>query len=135
MTVAHPDLLRTLRGVVRAPADAVSELLLDVGPHGRSPLLPLRQEQDASRVTVDVDRVARAIAVQGQWWYRAEYTIGPHRDGCLVTQQIFNVAQRLRWAVRYVARKPLAAAPDAFVTTLQQLGERLSCHAYALPPH
>ena len=136
MTAAHPKPLRSLSGVVHAPVDTVWAVLADVGPHGRSPIKPpgrtirthdddriyhVSVEQDGSRVTVEVDRVTRTITIEGQWWYRAQFTVSPHHDGCVVTQQIFNIATRLRWAVRFVAKEPLAAAPNAFAHVLEEL--------------
>jgi hypothetical protein len=145
---ARPVLLATLRGVARAPAGAVAGVLLDIGPDGRSPLMPPGQvsridthdggaytvtvDQPGSRVTVTVDPAVRTVSTQGQWWYRAEVTLARHDDGCLITQRIFNVARRLRWGVRFVARQPLADSPRAFAAVLDAVHERLDCPAYPL---
>jgi hypothetical protein len=49
-----------------------------------------------------------------------------------VLYRIFNVAPGHRWAVRFVSRGPLAAAPTAFAKLLGGLGEQLDCAAYPL---
>jgi hypothetical protein len=126
----------TLRGVVSASVDKVAGELLDVGPQGRSPVMPPGRVdpagpdsvvvvRDGTRMTVEVDRAGRMVSLQGEWWYRAEITLSPHEDGCLVTERIFNVAERLRWGVRFAARKPLQGSPAAFVDLLNELGRRL----------
>jgi hypothetical protein len=146
---AQPTLLRILRGIAEAPVEAVAGVLLDIGPDGSSPILPPGEvtpierddggaysvvvEQAGSRVTIAVDPIARTASVQGQWWYRADIALTPHEDGCLITQQIFNVARRLRWSVRYVARKPLAASPHAFAQLLDTVHERLGCPTHPIP--
>lgn len=143
-----PTLLMTLRGVVAAPIDAVASLILDAGPGGRSPIIPAGRiattggggddqytvtvEQAGSRVTIEIDRNARTASIRGEWWYRADISLAPHEEGCLVTQQIFNIAERQRWAAGFVARKPLRASPDAFAGLLQTVGKALGCRAYPL---
>jgi len=118
-TTSRPALL-VLRGTVPAPVDAVADVLFDTGPGGRSPV-----RAGEPGVTVTADPAAHMLAVQGGWWYRAEITLEPDPDGCLVTQRILDVADRLRWGVRFVARKPLARAPAAFEDLLRQL--RAAC--------
>lgn len=145
---AQPTPLRTLRGVAEAPVAAVADVLLDIGPDGRSPImLPGRVtrlapddsgahtvliEQAGSQVTIMVDPIARTASVQGEWWYRADITLTPRDGGCLITQQIFTIARRLRWGVRFVARRPLAASPQAFAVLLDALHDRLGCPTYPL---
>jgi hypothetical protein len=43
-------------------------------------------------VTVDADPAAATIGLQGQFWYRGEYTFAPHADGTEVTYRIKNVS-------------------------------------------
>ncbi|MFC6928892.1 hypothetical protein ACFQHO_52740 [Actinomadura yumaensis] len=82
--MSHPKKhLRTLQGIVEAPVEQVTPLVLDVPP--------------VEGVTVDADPAARTVAVQGGWWYRSETTVTPVPEGSLITQKIYNVAQRLRW--------------------------------------
>ena len=135
--------LLELRGVVEAAPDAVAEVLLDIRPGGRSPLAPtgtvesddgdeLVVTQDGSRITVTVDRSARSVAQQGEWWYRGVTSVRPDPRGAQVIHQIFNVASGNRWAVRFVSRGPLNAAPAAFATTIGKLGEQLHCAAWVV---
>jgi hypothetical protein len=88
---------------------------------------------DGSRITVTVDRAARSVAQQGEWWYRGVTTVRPDPRGSLLVYRIFNVAPGHGWAVRVVSRGPLTAAPAAFAATLEKLGEQLGCPAWLVP--
>ncbi|MET8147041.1 hypothetical protein ACIBSW_04480 [Actinoplanes sp. NPDC049668] len=136
--------LLELRGVVEATPDKVAEVLLDARPGGRSPLAatgaatPARGDEftvvlEGSTLTVTLDRAARSIAHQGEWWYRGVTSVEADDRGALVIHRIFNVAPGHRWAVRFVSRGPLAAAPTTFAKLLSGLGEQLDCAAYPLP--
>jgi hypothetical protein len=136
--------LLALRGVVEATPDDVAGVLLDARPGGRSPLAatgsarPARGDEytvslEGSTITVTVDRGERWIAQQGEWWYRGVTSVEPDERGSVVVHRIFNVAPGHRWAVRFVSRGPLAAAPTAFAKLLGGLGEQLDCAAYPLP--
>ena len=135
--------LLELRGVVEAPPDAVADVLLDVRPGGRSPLVTngTVESQDGdefvvtqggSRMTVTVDRAARSVAVQGEWWYRGVTTVEPDPRGAQVIHRIFNVAEGNRWAVRFVSRGAVNAAPAAFLAHIDQLGLALNCAAWVI---
>jgi hypothetical protein len=135
--------LLELRGVVEAGPDAVAGVLLDVRPGGRSPLAragTLVAEDgnefvlsvDGSRITVTVDRAARSVAQQGEWWYRGVTSVHPDPRGAQVVHQIFNVADGNRWAVRMVSRGPLRAAPAAFAAQIAAIGAELHCAAWVL---
>jgi hypothetical protein len=135
--------LLELRAIVEASPDRVAGLLLDVRPGGRSPLA-VRGEpdsldgdefavmQDGSKITVSVDRAARSVAEQGEWWYRGVTTVEPDPRGSQVVHQIFNIAPGHRWAVRFVSRGPLIAAPAAFAEHIADLGRQLDCSAWVL---
>ncbi|MEV6597424.1 hypothetical protein AB0M36_11240 [Actinoplanes sp. NPDC051346] len=136
--------LLELRGVVEATPDEVAAVLLDARPGGRSPIAatgsakPSKGDEftvtrDGSTMTVTIDRAARSVAQQGEWWYRGVTSVEPDDRGSLVVYRIFNVAPGHRWAVRFVSRGPLHAAPTAFAKLLGGLGERLDCAAYPLP--
>jgi hypothetical protein len=133
--------LLELRGVVEAAPDLVADILLDVRPGGRSPLVGSGTVEtddggefvlilDGSRLTVTVDRAARSVAQQGEWWYRGVTTVLPDPRGAQVVHQIFNVAEGNKWAVRFVARGPLNAAPGTFAEHLAALGAELHCPAW-----
>lgn len=130
-----------LRGIVEAPPDAVAALLLDVRPGGRSPLATTGEAVPAdgdeftvtlngSRITVTVDRAARTVSQQGEWWYRGVTCVEPDPRGASVVHRIYNVAPGNRWAVRFVSRGPLHAAPGAFAAQLSQLGRDLDTQAW-----
>ncbi|GIF43181.1 hypothetical protein [Actinoplanes xinjiangensis] len=135
--------LLELRGVVEASPDAVAAVLLDVGPGGRSPLAATGTVEhddgdefvvirEGSRITVTVDRAARSVSEEGEWWYRGVTSVEPDPRGSLVIHRIFNVAPGHRWAVRMVSRGPLNAAPTAFATQLEQLSRHLGAAAWVI---
>jgi hypothetical protein len=135
--------LLELRGVVEARPDAVADVLLDVRPGGRSPLArdgTIEEDdgaefvlsQNGSRITVTVDRPARTVIQQGEWWYRGVTSVHPDPRGAQVVHQIFNVADGHGWAVRFVSRRPLGAAPATFATQIAALGAELQCAAWVL---
>jgi hypothetical protein len=137
--------LLELRAVVEAAPDAVADVLLDVRPGGRSPLATTgRIEEtdsgdefvllhDGSRLTVVLDRAARSVSQQGEWWYRGVTSVEPDPRGSQVVHRIFNVAQGNGWAVRFVSRGPLRAAPETFAEQVRELGERLGTKAWVVP--
>jgi hypothetical protein len=136
--------LLELRGVVEAPPDKVADILLDARPGGRSPLAatgsarPAKGDEytvtlEGSTITVTVDRGARSIAQQGEWWYRGVTSVEADERGSLIVHRVFNIAPGHRWAVRFVSRGPIAAAPNTFAKVLGGLGEQLDCAAYPLP--
>jgi hypothetical protein len=135
--------LLELRGVVEAAPDAVADVLLDMRPGGRSPLARAGtiEEQDGdefvlslsgSRITVTVDRPARTVVQQGEWWYRGVTSVQPDPRGAQVVHQIFNVAAGHGWAVRFVSQGPLNAAPATFAAQIAALGAELHCAAWVV---
>jgi hypothetical protein len=133
--------LLVLRGVVEAAPDRVAAVLLDVLPGGHSPLATAGtiehsdgdefvMVRDGSRITVTVDRAARSVTQQGEWWYRGVTSVEPDQRGSQVVHRIFNIAPGHRWAVRMVSRGPLHAAPTAFATQLEQLSRELGVAAW-----
>ena len=135
--------LLELRAVIEAPPDAVAGILLDVAPGGRSPLARSGTVEDGagdefvldvqgSRITVTVDRAARTVTQQGEWWYRGVTSVRPDPRGSQLVHQIFNVASGNGWAVRFVSRGPLNAAPATFAGYVADLGEQLHCPAWVL---
>lgn len=139
--------LLVLRGSVEAAPHEVADVLLDVRQGGRSPLVPPGRvsdvradggrtvttfEVEGSAVTVDVDPAGLRAGVQGRWWYRGEWDIAPARSGSQLTYRILDVAGQGRWAVRFVARTPVRAAPAEFGALLDALGRELGCDAHPL---
>ena len=134
--------LLELRAVVEAAPDRVAEVLLDVRPGGHSPIAVtgLVEETDTgdefvvvhegSRISVTVDPVARTVSQQGEWWYRGVYEVQPDQRGSQVVFRVLNVAPRARWAVRFVARGPLRAAPAQFAGQIERLGRQLGTAAW-----
>jgi hypothetical protein len=130
--------LLELSAVVEAAPERVAEVLLDVRPGGRSPVVTGGEGDEfvitdrGSRVTVTVDRPARSVSQQGEWWFRGVTSVEPDPRGSRVVHRIFNVAQGRGWAVRFVSRGPLNAAPAAFAETVRSLGEQLGVSAWVV---
>jgi hypothetical protein len=136
--------LLELRAVVEAAPDAVADVLLDVRPGGYSPFAADGVIEDAdavdefvvvrdgSRLAVRVDRAARSVTRQGEWWYRGVTSVEADPRGSQVIHRVFNVAEGNAWAVRFVSRGPLRAAPEAFAAQVRQIGERLGVRAWLL---
>ena len=133
--------LLALHAVIEAPPEQVAAVVLDVRPGGRSPLVTdgdvveadtgdeFVVVKDGSRMTVTIDRDARSVALQGEWWYRGVTSVEPDPRGSRVTYRIFNVAPGHGWAVRFVSRGPLNAAPRTFAEAVAAIGERLGVAA------
>jgi hypothetical protein len=137
------DELLQLRGVVEAPPEEVAGILLDIRPGGRSPLVAAGTAEPAegdvftvtlqgSKMTVAVDRDELMVTVRGEWWYQGVTTVVADDRGSLVVHRIYNVAPGHGWAVRFVSRGPLNAAPAEFAANLAALGTDLKCKAYPL---
>ena len=137
--------LLELRGVIEASPDAVAEILLDVRPGGRSPLAatgvaePVDGDEftvtkDGSKLTVVVDRAARSVSQQGEWWYRGVTSVEPDPRGSVVVHRIFNIAPGHRWAVGFVSRGPLNAAPASFSEQLHSIARQLGATAWVVDP-
>jgi hypothetical protein len=130
--------LLELTAVVEAPPERVAEILLDVRPGGRSPVATGGEGDEfvvtdrGSRMTVTVDRAERSISRQGEWWYRGVTSVEPDPRGSLVIHRVFNVAEGNGWAVRWVSRGPLNAAPESFAEVVRDLGEQLGVKAWVL---
>jgi hypothetical protein len=135
--------LLELRGVVEATPDAVAAVLLDVGPGGRSPLAVTGTVEqgggdefvavlEGSKMTVTVDRAARSVTLQGEWWYRGVTSVEAGPRGSIVVHRVFNVAPAHGWAVRMVSRGPLNAAPTTFATNLEALSRALGTAALVI---
>ena len=137
--------LLVLRAMVEADPDAVAGVLLDVRPGGRSPLATsgtiaetdVGDEfvviKDGSRLSVTVDRAARSVSLQGEWWYRGVTTVEPDPRGSRVVHRIFDVASGHGWAVRFVSRGPLNAAPAEFAAQIRRLGDILGVATHVEP--
>ncbi|MFF5079675.1 hypothetical protein ACFY36_21700 [Actinoplanes sp. NPDC000266] len=134
--------LLALRGVVEATPEAVAAVLLDVRPGGRSPIAvtgtieetdvgdQFEVIQDGSRMSVAIDRAARSVTIEGAWWYRGVTSVEPDDRGSLVRFRMFNIAEGTGWAVRFVSRGPINAAPRTFAETLSRLGAELNTRAW-----
>ncbi|MFG1610708.1 hypothetical protein [Actinoplanes sp. NPDC049265] len=86
--------------------------------------------RDGSVLTVTVDRARRSVTLQGEWWYRGVTSVEPDPRGSRIVHRVFDVATGRHWAVRFVSRGPLNAAPRAFADQLAALGRELGVNAW-----
>jgi hypothetical protein len=74
---------------------------------------------------VMADEVERRVSLQGEWWYRGEYTIKDHNGGSLIQYRVYNIAPgATRWLVPLFApsNKKLR---EQFQDLLRTLGQTL----------
>ncbi|GGS55785.1 hypothetical protein GCM10010156_12880 [Planobispora rosea] len=122
-------LITEVAGVVGAPAaevfDGLAAVLLPDGRRtGRFTV------EDLPGHTSAVEVSDRAISFQGGWWYRGEWSVEPHPEGALLIHRVFDVAQRMRWAVAPANRFFIGFAGNTrkgFAESLTRLGDRLGC--------
>lgn len=105
--------LRAYAGEIHADPDAVFTAL------------ERRLRQSSPDVSPAVDSAGRFIAVQGNWWYRAEYRVMASDDGARIEHELLNVAPRLHWAAPLAGRQVLADSPAAFGGLLTELAVEL----------
>lgn len=141
----------TVAGVVEAPYQKVVDLLMSVRPGAvdrdngfylydeQGPRLTLRGGPerfvagiagDADGLHLDVDRSAKSIGVEGQWWFRGECHVEPHPKGARIIQMGFNIARTARWMVPLVRIGVAAKQRESAQRLLRRIGERLGARAY-----
>ena len=135
----------TVAGIVAAPVDQVWATLL-----AGTPLLSPADKQAAARAVgpepfvatsaqpgggrVEVDPRQHRLAVQGEWWYRGEYTVEPHPRGSLVVYRVYNIAPGAGWWVAQLVQGPGHARTmrGHLHDLLQGIGDHLRCESSLL---
>lgn len=79
---------------------------------------------DGHREFASVDREANMVAVQGEWWYRGEYTFAPEGDKTRVQLEVFNLADQ-EWMVSLMNIGAKRKHEAAFVA-LCRMAERVA---------
>jgi hypothetical protein len=72
-----------------------------------------------------IDKPARLIVLQGEWWYRGEWRVTVEAAGSDVDYTIVNVAQRAHWAGRLTARGVLKQTPSEFLALASAVRDEL----------
>ena len=107
---------RELHGRVRANAARVFALLARrVDPQGEAHFA--------------ADAASRRIVVQGDYWYRGEYSVEPDpdaADGAIVRHAIVNVAPGWHLLGALTGRKVIARAPKEFAALIEELAAQLA---------
>jgi hypothetical protein len=87
--------------------------------------------------TVSAEGARLTYAIQGGWWYRGEWLVEPDGAGrTRYVHRVFNVADRLRWAVPLANRMFVGlreSSRRALEEQLVRLGERLGCRTWLQP--
>ncbi|MEV4072484.1 hypothetical protein [Nonomuraea fuscirosea] len=103
-------------GVVAAPVDRVWRALLD----------------DRPRYEMKTELGEHTVAYQGGWWYRGEWAVVADPEGTRVIHRVYDVAERLSWAVTLVNKFFHGFDEQtrrSFAEGLARIGERLGCAA------
>jgi hypothetical protein len=105
--------------MVLASASAVSAVpyaavraVLDAGPEVATRVVLGLDPATLGTTKVSVDAEAGLVAMEGQFWYRGEYHLGPHADGTLVRHDVVNVSGRGDRMVAFWQRKFLRGLED-----------------------
>jgi hypothetical protein len=122
-------LIAEVAGIVEAPvAKVFDELAGRLLPDGRRAGRFTVEDLPGHTSTVEV--AGHAIAFQGGWWYRGEWSVEPHPEGALLVHRVFNVAQWMRWSVPLANRFFIGFAANTrqgFAERLGQIGRTLGC--------
>jgi hypothetical protein len=78
-----------------------------------------------------VDVETRRAAVQGGWWYRAEYVVLADEDGSRIEHELVNVAEPLHWLGPITGRREIADSPFAFQRLLTAVVDDLNAGSLA----
>jgi hypothetical protein len=130
-----PVKLSDMPFIISSSSDAEGTVFVHGGPNnfavytGKEPSL-------TTLVYLEVDRSRHVTALYGGWWYRAEYRIIPHKQGCILIHDVCNIAHgfsRLFVPLLKEYRalrneKSTQAVKSAFEQCLQNMAQRLECH-------
>lgn len=58
------------------------------------------------RMRIEIDGNQRKLTIQGEWWYRGEYSVEPHGQGSRVVYRVYNVAPGLGWWMAQLVQGP-----------------------------
>jgi hypothetical protein len=100
---AEPNILGSVTAVALVPFDRIRPLITAEQAHVLLGLDPAA----ASTVSVDVDPSTGTLGLQGQFWYRGEYTFTPHPRGTEIVHRIRNVSGRSDAVIRLWQRRHL----------------------------
>jgi len=124
-TTGRPGRLQwTDTALVEAPAERVWELLIStIG------------DTAVDDRHVRIDRSARRLVVEGDWWFRGVYSVEPHERGTLVVCRVYDIARtaRLLVPVNNLFNRTRQTHRAAFDQMIGLLGARLRCAAHPMP--
>jgi hypothetical protein len=132
-------------GVVEAPPERVWEVLLEsstILPDDEKAAIKRGPESvryqtvlgraGEGRTYVEVNRLERSIAVQGEWWYRGVTSVRPDRRGSLLCYDVYNIAPGVGWWAAQLVQGPQHARQMQRVLReqLDTIGQHLGCASY-----
>jgi len=123
-------LVTEVSGVVEAPVERVLARLAGVVTPAPPP--PGTAHARHAPKMPRVEAIDGGVAVQGDWWYRGEWTVSPHPKGSLLVHRVYNVAEWLRWGVPLANRFFIGfreATRAGFAECLRRLAAELGCAA------
>lgn len=124
-------LVTQVSGVVEAPVERVLARL--AGIVTPAPPTPGTAHARHAPKMPRVEAIDGGVAVQGDWWYRGEWTVSPHPRGSLLVHRVYNVAEWLRWGVPLANRFFIGfreATRASFADRLRRLAAEIGCTAH-----
>lgn len=109
--------LGSVTALALVPFDRVRPLI----SVGQAHILLGLDQAAASTVSLDVDPTTDTLGLQGQFWYRGEYTFTAHPQGTKIVYRIKNVSGRSDAVIRLWQRRLLRRQQhdlDAFAAAL-----------------
>lgn len=81
------------------------------------------------RKYLEINAMSHSVVVQGEWWYRGEYSMSSHQRGTLFVYQVTNIAPGIGWwAARFVQGPQHARhMREQLYAFLQIIAEKLAC--------
>ena len=99
----RPSVLGSVTAVVPVPFDRIRPLMTAQ----TAPVLLGLDRGAATTVSVDVDPTTDTLGLQGQFWYRGEYTFTAHPRGTEIAYRIKNVSGQPDVIIRLWQRRIL----------------------------
>lgn len=112
------DIKPGVYGSHQLPAIVTSDQACHVSRHAHKLTLAF---EDGHREFVTTDPANYKLIMEGEWWYRGIYSIHHHPEGTRVQLDIYNAANRFRWAAAGLALFERAVHQEAFETVVSSL--------------
>jgi hypothetical protein len=118
----EPTVLGSVTAVAPVPFDRIRPLMTAERAH----ILLGLDRAAATSVSVDVDPTTDTLGLQGQFWYRGEYTFTPHPGGTEIAYRIKNVSGQPDTIIRLWQRRLLRRQQHDLDTLAAALPSRVA---------